>query len=68
MLIQTERDRLAGLNTARFGRGDRDPQLGAVDAQMDWVGNVLAEADVTFQRGLNKGYACVNGSCPSFVT
>ena len=57
MLIQKERDRVAGLNTAGYVTGYRGSPLGAVDMQMEKAGKVLADADVTFQRGLNEDLA-----------
>ncbi|MEC9103056.1 MAG: indolepyruvate ferredoxin oxidoreductase family protein, partial [Pseudomonadota bacterium] len=57
MLIQKERDRLAGLNTAGFVTGYRGSPLGAVDLQMNRAAKQLAAADVRFQEGLNEDLA-----------
>lgn len=57
MLIQKERDRAAGLNTAGFVTGYRGSPLGAVDMQMNRAAKQLAAADVRFQEGLNEDLA-----------
>ncbi|WP_417604979.1 indolepyruvate ferredoxin oxidoreductase family protein [Primorskyibacter flagellatus] len=57
MLMQKERDRAAGLNTAGFVTGYRGSPLGAVDLQMTRAGKVLNKYDVTFQPGLNEDLA-----------
>ncbi|SMC45435.1 indolepyruvate ferredoxin oxidoreductase family protein [Primorskyibacter flagellatus] len=57
MLMQKERDRAAGLNTAGFVTGYRGSPLGAVDLQMTRAGKVLGKYDVTFQPGLNEDLA-----------
>lgn len=57
MLIQKERDRQAGLNTAGYVTGYRGSPLGAVDMQMQRAAKQLAEADVRFQEGLNEDLA-----------
>ncbi|SDW45521.1 indolepyruvate ferredoxin oxidoreductase [Ruegeria halocynthiae] len=57
MLMQKERDRAAGLNTAGLVTGYRGSPLGAVDLQMSRAEKQLAESDVTFQYGLNEDLA-----------
>ncbi|MEC7258795.1 MAG: indolepyruvate ferredoxin oxidoreductase family protein [Pseudomonadota bacterium] len=57
MLMQKERDRSAGLNTAGLVTGYRGSPLGAVDMQMTRAAKPLAEHDVTFQWGLNEDLA-----------
>ena len=57
MLMQSARDRAAGLNTAGYVTGYRGSPLGAVDMQMARAEKVLAEHDVTFQAGLNEDLA-----------
>ncbi|MBO6777488.1 MAG: indolepyruvate ferredoxin oxidoreductase family protein, partial [Marinibacterium sp.] len=57
MLMQKERDRQAGLNTAGLVTGYRGSPLGAVDMQMTRAAKQLAQYDVTFQPGLNEDLA-----------
>ncbi|TMM54887.1 indolepyruvate ferredoxin oxidoreductase family protein [Sulfitobacter sabulilitoris] len=57
MLMQKERDRAAGLNTAGLVTGYRGSPLGAVDLQMERAAKFLAAQDVTFQPGLNEDLA-----------
>ena len=57
MLMQKERDRAAGHNTAGLVTGYRGSPLGAVDLQMERAAKQLAEHDVTFQLGLNEDLA-----------
>ena len=57
MLTQSARDRAAGLNTAGYVTGYRGSPLGAVDIQMTRAAKLLAEADVTFNEGLNEDLA-----------
>lgn len=57
MLIQKERDRQAGLNTAGYVTGYRGSPLGAVDMQMRRAQKQLTEADVRFEEGLNEDLA-----------
>ena len=54
MLMQSARDRAAGLHTAGLVTGYRGSPLGAVDLQMSKAEKVLTEHDVTFQAGLNE--------------
>ncbi len=60
MLMQKERDRAAGLNTAGLVTGYRGSPLGAVDQQMMRAQKQLAESDVTFQFGLNEDLAATS--------
>ncbi|MBV0911543.1 indolepyruvate ferredoxin oxidoreductase family protein [Anianabacter salinae] len=57
MLMQKERDRAVGLNTAGMVCGYRGSPLGAVDMQMARAGKELGAADVRFQPGLNEDLA-----------
>ena len=57
MLMQRERDRAVGLNTAGYVTGYRGSPLGAVDQQMALAEAELKAADVTFQPGLNEDLA-----------
>ena len=57
MLMQSERDRAAGLNTAGLVTGYRGSPLGAVDMQMTKAEKFLAEKNITFQAGLNEDLA-----------
>ena len=57
MLMQSAKDRAAGLNTAGYVTGYRGSPLGAVDQQMPLAAKALGAADVTFQAGLNEDLA-----------
>jgi len=57
MLMQKERDRAAGHNTAGLVTGYRGSPLGAVDIQMTRAAKHLAAYDVTFQLGMNEDLA-----------
>ena len=57
MLMQKERDKAAGHNTAGLVTGYRGSPLGAVDMQMTRAAKFLAAQDVTFQAGLNEDLA-----------
>jgi indolepyruvate ferredoxin oxidoreductase len=57
ILMQKERDRRAGLNTAGFLTGYRGSPLGGLDQQFARAGRHLAAADVKFQPGLNEELA-----------
>ena len=57
MLMQKERDRLAGLNTAGYVTGYRGSPLGAVDLQMRRAEKQLTQADIHFEEGLNEDLA-----------
>ena len=56
-LMQKERDRRAGLNTAGFVTGYRGSPLGGLDQQFIRAGRQLAAADVKFQAGINEELA-----------
>jgi indolepyruvate ferredoxin oxidoreductase len=56
-LMQKERDRRAGLNTAGYVTGYRGSPLGGLDQQFIRAGRRLAAADVKFQPGLNEELA-----------
>ncbi len=57
MLMQKERDRAAGLNTAGLVSGYRGSPVGGVDLQMVRARKHLDAADVLFQPGLNEDLA-----------
>src|SRR5262245_12396923 len=57
LLMQRERDRRAGLNTAGFVSGYRGSPLGGLDLQLWKAQKQLAEADIVFQPGLNEELA-----------
>ncbi|MCT8328624.1 indolepyruvate ferredoxin oxidoreductase family protein [Acidimangrovimonas sediminis] len=57
MLMQKERDRRAGLNTAGYVSGYRGSPLGGVDQQMAREGKLLKANDILFQPGLNEDLA-----------
>ncbi len=56
-LMQHERDRRAGLNTAGYVSGYRGSPLGTLDLQFMRAGRNLAEANIRFQTGLNEDLA-----------
>ena len=56
-LMQKERDRRAGLNTAGYVTGYRGSPLGGLDQQFIRAGRRLVAADVKFQPGLNEELA-----------
>jgi indolepyruvate ferredoxin oxidoreductase len=56
-LMQKERDRRAGLNTAGFITGYRGSPLGGLDQQFMRNGRRLVENDIKFQPGLNEDLA-----------
>ena len=56
-LMQKERDRRAGLNTAGFITGYRGSPLGGLDQQFMRNGRQLAANDIKFQAGLNEDLA-----------
>jgi indolepyruvate ferredoxin oxidoreductase len=56
-LMQKERDRCAGLNTAGFITGYRGSPLGGLDQQFVRAGRQLVENDIKFQAGLNEDLA-----------
>ncbi len=57
LLMQRERDRLAGLNTAGFVSGYRGSPLGGLDQQLWRAKKQLADAGIVFQPGLNEELA-----------
>ncbi|MFC7398626.1 indolepyruvate ferredoxin oxidoreductase family protein [Chelatococcus sp. GCM10030263] len=57
MLMQKERDRRAGLNTAGFVSGYRGSPLGGLDQQFFRAARQLKDAEVVFQPGLNEDLA-----------
>ena len=57
MLMQSTRDKAAGLNTAGYVTGYRGSPLGAVDQQMTRARKDLEAAHVLFQPGLNEDLA-----------
>jgi indolepyruvate ferredoxin oxidoreductase len=57
LLMQKERDRRSGLNTAGYVTGYRGSPLGGLDQQMMRAGRFLAAQDVKFQAGLNEDLA-----------
>ncbi len=57
MLMQKERDRKAGLNTAGYVTGYRGSPLGAVDQNMARAKKLLDANDIHFQPGLNEDLA-----------
>src|SRR6266700_5603335 len=56
-LMQKERDRRAGLNTAGYITGYRGSPLGGLDQQFVRAGRHLGAADIRFQPGLNEDLA-----------
>jgi indolepyruvate ferredoxin oxidoreductase len=57
LLLQADRDRAAGLNTAGFVSGYRGSPLGALDRALVEAGAHLAAHDVRFQPGVNEELA-----------
>lgn len=57
MLMQRERDRLTGLNTAGFVSGYRGSPLGGLDLQLWKAKNQLETSGIVFQPGLNEELA-----------
>jgi indolepyruvate ferredoxin oxidoreductase len=56
-LVQKERDRRAGLNTAGYITGYRGSPLGGLDYQFQRAESVLKPNDILFQPGLNEDLA-----------
>ncbi len=56
-MMQKERDRQAGDNTAGYVTGYRGSPLGGLDQQFGRMSKTLAEYDVKFQPGLNEDIA-----------
>ncbi|MBO6718724.1 MAG: indolepyruvate ferredoxin oxidoreductase family protein [Rhizobiaceae bacterium] len=57
LLMQRERDRLAGLKTAGFVSGYRGSPLGGLDLQLWKARKQLQQSDIVFQPGLNEELA-----------
>ncbi|MGL5733567.1 MAG: indolepyruvate ferredoxin oxidoreductase family protein, partial [Beijerinckiaceae bacterium] len=57
MLMQHERDRLAGLNTAGFISGYRGSPVGGLDQQFDRAKKVFKPRNIVFKPGLNEELA-----------
>ncbi|MDB5593513.1 MAG: pyruvate ferredoxin/flavodoxin oxidoreductase [Hyphomicrobiales bacterium] len=57
LLLQKQRDREAGLNTAGFVSGYRGSPLGGLDLQLQRAKDRLAPQDIVFQPGLNEDLA-----------
>ncbi|MGB3539717.1 MAG: indolepyruvate ferredoxin oxidoreductase family protein [Mesorhizobium sp.] len=57
LLMQRERDRQAGLNTAGFVSGYRGSPLGGLDLQLWKARSQLAGSNIVFQPGLNEELA-----------
>src|SRR5688572_5422708 len=56
-LMQKERDRRAGLNTAGYITGYRGSPLGGLDQQFQRAEKILRANDVVFQAGINEELA-----------
>src|SRR5690554_7421488 len=56
-MLQKERDRRAGLNTAGFISGYRGSPLGSVDQALWQASKHLKEHDIVFKPGLNEDLA-----------
>jgi indolepyruvate ferredoxin oxidoreductase len=56
-LMQKERDRRAGLNTAGYITGYRGSPLGGLDYQFQRAESILKPNDIVFQAGLNEDLA-----------
>ena len=57
LLMQRERDRRAGLDTAGFVSGYRGSPLGGLDMQLWKVKKTLAQSNIVFQPGINEELA-----------
>ncbi|MGO4573545.1 indolepyruvate ferredoxin oxidoreductase family protein [Microvirga sp. 2TAF3] len=57
LMMQRERDRLAGLNTAGFVSGYRGSPLGGLDQNLLRARSWLEKSDILFQPGLNEELA-----------
>ena len=57
LLMQRERDRRAGLNTAGFVSGYRGSPVAGIDHQLWKAGKELSAANIVFQPGLNEELA-----------
>src|SRR6186713_3275518 len=56
-LMQKERDRRAGLNTAGYVTGYRGSPLGGLDQQFQRAQKILRPNDIVFQAGINEELA-----------
>ncbi|MDW6024990.1 indolepyruvate ferredoxin oxidoreductase family protein [Mesorhizobium sp. BAC0120] len=57
LLMQRERDRIAGLNTAGFVSGYRGSPLGGLDLQLWKAKKQLSQSNIQFEPGLNEELA-----------
>ncbi|HEY5789098.1 MAG TPA: indolepyruvate ferredoxin oxidoreductase family protein, partial [Gammaproteobacteria bacterium] len=57
LLVQQRRDTAAGLNTAGFVSGYRGSPIGGLDQQLWGAGDLLEQARVVFQPGVNEDLA-----------
>src|SRR5438034_11710685 len=57
LILQRQRDVLAGLNTGGFVSGYRGSPLGALDQSLWKAAKVLERAPIRFQPGLNEDLA-----------
>ena len=57
MLMQKERDKSNGKNTAGLVTGYRGSPMGSVDFQMQIAEKELSDSDIIFQLGLNEDLA-----------
>ena len=57
LMLQRQRDKLAGLNTAGFVSGYRGSPLGGLDLALWKAANFLEHDNVKFQPGLNEDLA-----------
>jgi TPP-dependent indolepyruvate ferredoxin oxidoreductase alpha subunit len=62
-LMQKERDRRAGLNTAGYVTGYRGSPLGGLDQQFVRAARQIASADIRFQPGINEELAATALNC-----
>src|SRR5258708_34503792 len=62
-LMQKERDRQAGLNTAGYVTGYRGSPLGTLYQQFMRAGAVLAKNDINFHPATNEEFAPTSLSC-----
>ena len=60
MLLQAQRDKHNGLNTAGFVSGYRGSPLGNLDKSLWSINDLLAENNITFQPGLNEDLAATS--------
>ena len=60
LLLQRQRDQLAGLNTGGFVSGYRGSPLGALDQSLWKAQKYLDRANIKFQPGLNKDLAATS--------